>query len=204
MPHVTARTFSRRQFLTSGELARLSNISKRSVVKAVASGRLRASSTVGGHYRIALAEARRFLKARGLDDSALSAPRNVALVVARDPFVVELLADVLGRSGLSAVRAANLFEAGALCAQSSPALLVVDSAAAWPGPVAVCRSIRTSGSCRLTRLVILTGREDAEAHRYRQAGADAVLGKPFAMAELKSVLASLDLAGPDKEKRKEK
>ena len=184
---------ARRQFLTSGELARLSNMSKRAVVKAIATGRLPATSTVGGHYRIAMTMARQFLEARGLDASVLDVREDRALLVARDKFVRDLLADALSRPGLTPLAAEDLFEAGALCHEHRPALVVLDTAVAGAGPIGVCRSIRSLDCCRQTRLLMLAGREDPDAHRYRLAGADAVLGKPFSMAELKEAIAALRL-----------
>jgi excisionase family DNA binding protein len=183
-----------RQFLTSGELARMSNMSKRAVVKAVAAGRLPATSTIGGHYRITLKAAREFLVARGLDASVLEVREDRVLLVARDKFVRDLLADALGRPGLAAMAADNLFEAGALCVEHHPALLVLDTAVAESGPIGICRSIRSLACCRQTKLMVLASREDPDAHRYRLAGADAVLGKPFSMAELKAAIVALGLA----------
>jgi excisionase family DNA binding protein len=193
LPSPKVRYRPSRQFLTSGELARLSNMSKRALVKAIASGRLQATSTVGGHYRIPLKTAREFLSARGLDASVLMVREDRALLVARDKFVRDLLADALDGPGMSSLAADNLFEAGALCREHRPALVVLDTALAGSNPIAVCRSIRGLDCCRQTRLLVLAGREDPDAHRYRLAGADAVLGKPFSMAELKSAIMALGL-----------
>jgi len=188
-----ARFSRRRRFLSSGELARLAGISKRSVIKAIAAGRLKAGSTVGGHYRISLAAARSFLAARGLDASALETRANCALVVARDRFVGDLLADVLSRLGLELLRAGQLFEAGILCLQHRPALLVLDAAAADPDGESVCRSVAANENLRRMRILVLAGRDPEEVRRYQFAGADAVLGKPISMADLKAVLAELGL-----------
>ena len=187
------RSQLQRRFLTSGELARMSNMSKRAVVKAIATGRLTATSTVGGHYRIPLKTAREFLAKRGLDTSALEVREDCVLFIARDKFVRDLLASALIRPGLSALAAEDLFAAGALCVEHHPALVVLDTAVAGPGPISACRSIRRLECCRASRLLVLSGREDPDAHRYRQAGADAVLGKPFSMAELKEAISALKL-----------
>jgi CheY-like chemotaxis protein len=169
----------------------MSNMSKRAVVKAIATGRLTATSTVGGHYRIPVKTARDFLAKRGLDTSPLEVREDRVLLIARDKFVRDLLAGALTRPGLGAAAAEDLFAAGAMCVEHRPALVVLDTAVAGPNPVGVCRSIRGLACCRAVRLLVLAGRDDPDAHRYRQAGADAVLGKPFSMAELKTVISAL-------------
>jgi len=189
-----SRSRPRRRFLTSGEVARLSNMSKRAVLKAIAARRLKASATVGGHYRIAPGAARAFLAARGLDPAVLELREDRALVVARDRFVRDLLTDALESPAVEPLAADNLFEAGALCVENRPALVVLDTAVAEASPVAVIRSIRALECCRQARLLVLASREDPEAHRYESAGADAVLGKPFSMAELKAAIAALGLS----------
>ena len=188
-----AKFSRRRRFLTSGELARLGNMSKRAVVKAIAAGRLKASTTVGGHYRIALATARSFLAARGLDPAVLEVRENCALVVARDRAVGDLLADMLSRLGLELLRAAQLFEAGVLCTQHRPALMVLDTAAAAPDGESVCRSVAANENLRRMRILVLASRDPEEIRRYQFAGADAVLSKPFSMAELKAAIAEFGL-----------
>jgi len=177
--------------LTSGELARLVGVSKRSIVKAVAEGRIRAARTVGGHYRIALPEARKFMSQRGMDTAELEARENCVLVVARDRFVGDLLADVLGRTGSEVLHCEDLFAAGALAARSRPWLIILDAAAAGPDPAAVCRSVAGNEVCRQSSILLLAGPEAGERERLTRAGAHAVLGKPFSVRQLKDALRDL-------------
>lgn len=190
------RLRSRRRFLTTGELARLSNMSRRAVIKAIASGRLAATETVGGHYRVALAAAQRFLAERGLDPEMLEVSARCRLLVAGDKFVRDLLADALRRPGAELLSADNLFDAGVLCVEQRPGLVVLDAAVAGANPAAVCRSIRSLEYCRGAQLMILAGRDDENAPRYRAAGADLVLARPLSMHALKAAVAALDAAGP--------
>lgn len=170
-------------------------LSKRTVVRAVTAGRIKAARTVGGHYRISLAEARRFMAGRGLDASLLKNRESCALVVARDQFVGNLLADVLARSGLELLQAEGLFEAGTMCSRYQPALVILDAAAAGPEAVAACRGMARSECCRDARLLVLAGKSAGEPGRFRQAGAHGVLGKPFSVAELKATLRDLGITG---------
>ena len=153
-------------------------ISKRSVVKAISEGRIKASTTAGGHYRISLTEARRFMSRRGLDTS-------------RDRFVGDLLADVLGRAGAEVLQSDCLFEAGAMTVKSRPWLIIVDAASAGPDPIALCRSVARGEASRGASILVLTGGDAAERERFRAAGAHGVLGKPFSVKQLKETLRDL-------------
>ncbi len=166
-------------------------ISKRSVVKAISEGRIKASTTAGGHYRISLTEARRFMSRRGLDTSELDVRENCALVLARDRFVGDLLADVLGRAGAEVLQSDCLFEAGAMTVKSRPWLIIVDAASAGPDPVALCRSVARGEASRGASILVLTGGDAAERERFRAAGAHGVLGKPFSVKQLKETLRDL-------------
>jgi excisionase family DNA binding protein len=166
-------------------------ISKRSVVKAINEGRIKAATTVGGHYRISLAEARRFMSRRGLDTSQLDVRENCALVVARDRFVGDLLADVLGRAGAEVLQSDCLFEAGAMAVRSRPWLIIIDAASAGPDPAALCRSVARGEASRQASILVLAGGDAAERERFRTAGAHGVLNKPFSVKQLKETLRDL-------------
>ncbi len=170
-------------------------MSKRAVVKAIASGRLKASATVGGHYRIAVRTAREFLAGRGLDPSVLEIRTNQAVVLSRDRFVCNLLAGALNRAGMDVHVAEDLFAAGALCSEYRPVLVLVDTILAGPDPAVVFRHIRAVDFCRAARLVAMIFRDENVAARCRAAGADAVLGKPISMAEVTALLTAFRL-GP--------
>jgi len=172
----------------------MSGISKRSIVKAVSEGRIKAARTVGGHYRISLTEARRFMSARGLDTAGLDTRENCALVVARDRFVGDLLADVLGRAGVEVLQSDCPFVAGVMAAKFRPWLLIVDAAAAAPDPVRFCRCISTSDCCRQSSILFLAGGGHEESERLLNAGAHGVLGKPFSVKQLKETLRNLGFA----------
>jgi excisionase family DNA binding protein len=167
----------------------LVGISKRSVVKAVSEGKIKAARTVGGHYRISLAEARRFMSRRGLDPSVLDVRENYALVVARDRFVGDLLADVLGRAGVEVLQSDCLFAAGVLASEHHPWLIILDSAAAGPDPAAACRGVASSDCCRRASLLVLAGADEAD--RLSRAGAHGVLSKPFSVKQLRDTLRDL-------------
>jgi len=191
LSHFRASRRPRARLLSSGELARLVGVSKRSIVKAVAEGRIRAARTVGGHYRIALPEARKFMSGRGMDTAELEARENCVLVLARDRFLGDLLADVLGRTGSEVVHCDDLFGAGVVAARSRPWLLIVDAAAAGPDPAAVCRGLAGSDACRQSSILFLAGPDPEERGRLSRAGAHAVLGKPFSVKQLKDALRDL-------------
>lgn len=191
MARRTALRGAKPRQLSSGELAGLSGLSKRSVVKAIADGKLKAGRTVGGHYRISLPEARKFMRRRGLDTSGIDARENCALVVARDRFVGDLLADVLGRAGVEVLQSECLFQAGAMAAKYHPWLVIIDAASAGPEPAQVCRSVAGSDCCRGARILVLAGTAPGEKEKFRRAGAHGVLGKPFSVKQLKDKLRDL-------------
>lgn len=191
MSHFRALRRPKARHLTSGELAGLVGVSKRSIVKAVAEGRIRAARTAGGHYRIAFAEARRFMSQRGLDTAELEVRENCALVLARDRFLGDLLADVLGRAGAEVLHCEDLFRAGALAARCHPWLVIVDAAAAGPDPAETCRAVSGCDACRQSSIVVLAGSDPGERDRLLRSGANAVLSKPFSVKQLKDALRDL-------------
>jgi excisionase family DNA binding protein len=180
--------------MTSGELAALSGISKRSIVKAVAEGRIKAARTVGGHYRISLTEARRFMEKRGLDTSELDARENCALVIAEGRFIGDLLADVLGQAGIEILQSEGLFMAGTMVSKYHPWLIILDATSAQPDPAAVCRNIVSCDACRRTSLLVLATGDEHDRRHFLAAGAAEVLSKPFSVKQLKSKLVDLGLS----------
>lgn len=173
------------RYLTTGEVAKACGVSLTAVHKWIASGKLTATRTPGGHRRIALAEFQRFQHLYRFPPTPRDAPR--ILVVDDDPRVVALLVEVLrplhpapilevAYDGYKGLLKVGVFR---------PHLLVLDLSMPQLDGLEVCRRIKDDPTTRSTKILAFTGypAEFAE-ERALQCGADAFLTKPFRIEDL--------------------
>jgi len=185
------RRHPRLRHLSSGEMAEIAGLSKRSIVKAVATGRLQAARTVGGHYRISFTEARRFLNVLGMETYELDCRESCALVLTRDNNLAKTLTGVLGRIGIEVLQAADAFQAGALSAQYHPRIIMLDAAPVKADVLSCCRSMLGMECLRQASILALIDKDELKEDDFLAAGANAVLRKPFSTRQLKSALQQL-------------
>lgn len=122
---------------------------------------------------------------------AASARELWVLVVEDDEKLGELLARALGRAGLGTVLADSGDAAlRALQVGVAVSILVVDVMIPHPDGIEVCRHLRRSG-CTLPVIAISARSSPDDRARVREAGADAFLSKPFALADLVDTVAAL-------------
>lgn len=112
------------------------------------------------------------------------------LVVDDDPVNRRLLQRMLSRLGTYRVDEAGEGRAGiALAAARRYDAVLLDISMPDVNGIEVCAAIRAS-SCRDSRIIACTAHaSERDAEHFRDSGFDAVLVKPFLMAQLASVLA---------------
>ena len=176
------------RLVTTGYVAAACQVSLVAVKKWITQGKLRAIRTPGGHYRIAADELERF-RAEYRFTAGSTAPARV-LVVDDEPEIATLIRDRLGESGAWEVDAASQGYEGLLkIGTFRPDVLVLDLRMPNMDGFEVCRRVKSNPVTRSTSILAITGDPSPSvARRALRSGADALLTKPFELADLEEHL----------------
>lgn len=117
-----------------------------------------------------------------LPDTAEERADRVILVVDDDEYVHETLAAALRGLGATLVRAVTATEGHRLALDHRPNLAIVDVGLPDDDGFALTRRLRGEATLEGLRIVILTGYVP-DPDEASDAGADAILGKPFRLHE---------------------
>jgi len=200
----------REQWLSPSEVARMFHVSPITVRSWANSGYLKPQLTPGGHRRFSLREVQSFASERGgllgpstsakLETDSepnISTVSPQVLIVDDDADIAELLGEHIKRlrPGVELLYAIDGFEAGSLMQEHVPSLIFIDIMMPGIRGDSVCRFIKRNPKARHVPVVGMTGFPSQEnVERMQTAGALAVVGKPFDMQEL-STLVSNTLGG---------
>lgn len=175
-----------RRYLTTGDVARECGVSPASVKKWIAKSKLHALRTPGQHFRIPIEEFRRFRATYRFPEP--ERPPRI-LVVDDSPIVVDFVMDALRDllPGSELEGASNGYEGLLKVGTFGPDLLILDLRMPGLDGLEVCRRIKANPSTRTTRILIITAfAEEGTVAEVRRAGADAFLGKPLRLDDLKA------------------
>jgi CheY-like chemotaxis protein len=130
-------------------------------------------------------------------DHGTEASGELVLVVDDDDRSRELMRIVLRHAGYRVVAASGAQAAVALLATERPAAALVDLLMPGMDGLEFCRWVRARPEFRGLRFVLLTGMDTAQTRdEAREAGADAVVTKPFDRIRLLEQLTSLLASRP--------
>lgn len=181
-----------RQYLSTGQLARLCNVTKHTILAAIDDGVVRASRTPGGHNRIHVNDAKRFMEKHGVPVARLAGVVPAVLVVDDDTDLLVLIRRALSDSAFLVELATCGYDAGVLAERLRPQLIVLDVLLPDIDGRVICRQIKNNPVTADTKVLAITGLKGAEAERsIAEAGFDDCLSKPFSVAELKARIAAL-------------
>jgi two-component system OmpR family response regulator len=181
-----------RQYLSTGQLARLCDVTKHTVLAAIDKGAVRASRTPGGHNRIHINEAKSFLEKHGVPVSRLAGVMPAILVVDDDTDLLTLIRRALADGAFLVELAACGYDAGVLAERLRPQLIVLDVLLPDIDGRVICRQIKNNPVTAHTRVLAITGLKGPEAERsIAEAGFDDYLCKPFSVADLKARITAL-------------
>lgn len=181
------RKYSKRDILTTGEVAKICNVAPRTVSKWFDNGQLRGYRIPGSRdRRIPLDQLLRFMKAHGMPVSGLETGQTRLLIIDSDPDLAELLQTALAEQAGYAVRAAGSgFEAGAIVDDFLPHVILVDTGTADISPEVIVRYLRSKPDMQDTRLVAVSaGITDIDRQEWLQRGFDDCLAKPFEVRQI--------------------
>ena len=111
------------------------------------------------------------------------------LIADDDPVVRDLLSAVFGSSDLEITLARDGEEALTVAHDTRPDYVILDYMMPKLDGLSVCRRLRRDPRTADARIVMLTASRSQSVQAWREAGADACLGKPFgALALMDAVL----------------
>ena len=182
--------------LTTGEIAEYCHVTQVGVLKWIKSGKLKAYSTPGGHYRILRNDFRNFLIKYNmpLDEGFFSEGAKKILVVDNDPTLVKQIIETLQNDNTNYIFASarDSFEAGLQVATFKPDLVILDIMMSKLNGFEVCRRIKSDPYTQhITVLGITTSTENGTIEKMRACGADSCLCKPLQSEHLKSYVRRL-------------
>lgn len=188
------RKYSKRDILTTGEVARICNVAPRTVSKWFDNGQLRGYRIPGSRdRRIPLDQLMRFMKAYGMPLGGIETGQTRLLLIDSDSDLTDLLCTAVAeQAGYDVRAAASSFEAGAAVEQFLPHVILVDSGTADINPEAIVRFLRGKTELQDTKLVAMSGGvTDDQRQAWLLMGFDDVLAKPFEIRQITELVERL-------------
>jgi len=184
-------TFARRPAYTTGQVARICQVTKRTVIKWIDGGRLKGYVIPGSrHRRVAAAALRDFLRRHEIPDYA-GITRTRVLIVDDDADLLELLTDAL-RDQYDVEVASSALEAASRLPVFQPDVVLLDIRLPDVSGLQVCRHFQSYRKSRQAPIVTMSAYgSEIDPDEVRRSGADAFLPKPLKLAELKRRIASI-------------
>jgi len=175
-----------RRFFTTSEVAGYCAVTNDGVLKWIKSGKLRAFSTPGGHYRVSSEDFRAFLEKFDIpvDESFFrgsTRSRNV-LVVDDEPNIREIVRRLLKEldPDLKVEEACDGYEAGIKIGSLQPDLVIMDVMMPRVDGIQLCKSIRENPKTANVKVLAITAfPEQDNVKKMYDAGADLCLIKPL-------------------------
>jgi len=181
-----------RRFFTTTEVARYCAVTNDGVLKWIKSGKLRAFSTPGGHYRIAAEDFRTFLEEYDIpvDEAYFRGEKKERsiLVVDDEADIREIVRRILQEidPALKIEEAQDGYEAGIKIGNLSPDLVIMDVMMPRVDGISLCQSVRDNPKTRHIKVLAITAfPEQDNVKKMYDAGADLCLIKPLQFEHFK-------------------
>jgi len=171
---------------TTGEIAALCHVTINAVKKWIASGKLTAFRTPGGHYRINRADFLEFLDRYKLDIKDKVFPdRSRILIVDDDRAAVEFISGALEsmNRGYIVESASDGYEALIKVGGLKPELLILDIRMPKLDGFEVCRRIKGDPETSEIKILAVSAYGADDLDKIRRCGADECMPKPIVLKE---------------------
>ena len=172
---------------TTGEAAKICNVSQQTIIRCFDSGQLKGFRVPGSRFRrIPRDVLYKFMKDNGIPTDALESGKRKALIVDDDVELVELIRDSLEADGRWEIRVANNgFDAGMMVKEYHPDIIVLDVMLPDINGKEVCQRVRSDSSLDDVKIICISGMvEQDKIAELKAAGADDFKQKPFEIEEL--------------------
>ena len=197
-PVTAAVMVSRKNVLTTGEVARICSVAPRTVSKWFDSGQLRGYRIPGSKdRRIPIEHLIRFMRVHGIPLNGLDGETRRLLVLDRDTALWVAIGQAMedaGRYELTSTGTA--FEAGAAAQEIRPHVIIID--VTLPDVVSEAIALRVRGMTDLQDACLIgvgSGLTEAQGQTLLQCGFQGYLSKPFNVRSLINLMDELILAG---------
>jgi excisionase family DNA binding protein len=181
-----------RRFFTTSEVARYCAVTNDGVLKWIKSGKLRAFSTPGGHYRVSAEDFRAFLEKFDIPvDEAFfqgSQRERAVLVVDDEPNIRDIVGRLLKEldPSMRIEEACDGYEAGIKIGSLQPDLVIMDVMMPRVDGISLCKSVRDNPRTRHIKVLAITAfPEQDNVKKMYDAGADLCLIKPLQFEHFK-------------------
>jgi excisionase family DNA binding protein len=181
-----------RRFFTTSEVARYCAVTNDGVLKWIKSGKLRAFSTPGGHYRVSAEDFRSFLEQFDIPvDEAFfqgSQRERAVLVVDDEPNIRDIVGRLLKEldPSMRIEEACDGYEAGIKIGSLQPDLVIMDVMMPRVDGISLCKSVRDNPRTRHIKVLAITAfPEQDNVKKMYDAGADLCLIKPLQFEHFK-------------------
>lgn len=169
---------------TIPQAAKLCGVSRWTTRNLVTSGKLKASRTHGGHYRILGKDLQSFLQENNLFSHQQSATKKI-LIADDNPKIRTLLGKVLSRNGYELDYAIDGFETGVKVIKFNPDILILDLIMPKLDGFEVCRRLKADPDTAGIKIMAISGFSTEEnRQRILDCGADLFLEKPLDIKKL--------------------
>jgi excisionase family DNA binding protein len=176
---------------TTGEIARICHVTKRTVIKWIDGGDLRGYCIPGSrHRRVAATSLQQFLRAHKIPDYARTVRRRI-LIVDDDRDLVELLQDAL-RERYDVDAASSALEAASRLPVFQPDVILLDIRLPDVSGLEVCRHFQGYRKTRQAPILTMSAYgSEIDPGEVRRSGADAFFPKPLKLSELVNRIESM-------------
>jgi len=177
-----------KKIFTTGEAARICNISQQTIIRCFDNGTLKGGFRVpGSKFRRIPREALiAFMRDHGIPTTELESTGRKLLIVDDDVELVESLTDTFAEDKRFDIRTANNgFQAGMLLRDFHPDLVLLDIMLPDINGKEVLRLIRTDEGLAGIKVICMSGMiEPTKIDELKASGADDFIGKPFPADDL--------------------
>lgn len=182
-----------KNFYSTGDIARMLNVSPTTIFRAIEKKRLPASTTPGGHYRISRENLEEFLRENKIPLNVLEPRSRKVLIVEDNPAEKRLFERAISDDVDLEVRSTSSgYEAGFLTKSFKPDLIVLDIYLGDGDGRQILRLIRSDPALKRTKILVVSGiRDHDELEDIRAAGVDDILNKPVSVAVLRQKVRKL-------------
>ena len=173
---------------TTGEVADFCSVTINAVKKWIASGKLKAFRTPGGHYRVNHDDFLAFLEKYKLDiKTRLFPEKRRILVVDDEPEIIEFIKGALDSIGADyeVETACDGYEALIKVGDFKPELLILDIRMPNIDGFEVCRRIKSDPALKDIRILAVTSYGEDNIEKILKCGADHCLRKPLKLEDLR-------------------
>lgn len=145
---------------TTGQIAQHCHVTPETVANWIKAGRLKASTTPGGHYRVTLDELVRFCQVHGFEVPAeweSSASPPTVLIIDDDPDLLRAIIPNLEAPGRRVVGADDVAQAGILLMKYRPDVVILDLHLPGTDGIRIASILRKEAELSGTRIIVLSG-----------------------------------------------